>query len=641
MSGIVGIFQRDGHNADELLLMRLLRAIAHRGPDGTRHWVQGRVALGQQLLCTTPEAWREKLPLRNDEGTLCLVLDGRVDNREELTEALSSKGFLLREDTDGEIILRAYECWGEDCPAKIVGDFAFVIWDERKQQLFCARDTFGVKPFYYYCDDKRFLCGSEIQQLLRDPAISWTPNEEMIGEFLADALTGQTETLYRNIFRLPPAHSLTISANKTAVQRYWYPDRLPAIRYRQEAEYSEHFLAIFAEALRASLRTDGIVGAHLSGGLDSSSVVCLAHSLLQQGQVAAADLETFSLEYPGRDCDESEYINAVLSQASFTAHKFKADEPPCDYSGAVFWPTPPNGTDGVRLNELAQQRGIRVMLTGIGGDEWLQGSQFHYADLLRSGRVIALLQRIRAEQNEAAFFRASHPFWQYGVKPLIHPFVPELLLNWRKRFVTSLPDNNFLTSEFIEHIQLAARLQNKDRAVAFKQRALQEIYEFATGAWQTFRFELDDQIKALFGVEARHPLNDRRIAEFALAIPEEQRSRGKQTKFILRQAMQNILPDSIRSRTDKADFAHLFPALYQATDGDAVFAALQIGRNGWVQSEKVYAAYQTMMERYIAGDISYAEKTWQLWAIFGVELWWRNTLSQTNQSLVTTTQLQI
>lgn len=640
MSGIVGIFQREGRNADELLLMRLLRAIAHRGPDGTRHWVQRSVALGQQMLCTTPEAWREKLPLRNDDGMLCLVLDGRVDNRVELTQALADKNFWLRDDTDGEIILRAYECWGADCPTKIIGDFAFVIWDESNQQLFCARDTFGVKPFYYYCDDKRFLCGSEIQQLLRDPAISWAPNEGMIGEFLADSLTSQTETLYQNIFRLPPAHSLTVSAHKISLQRYWYPDQLPAIRYRRDNEYAEHFLSLFTQTLRAGLRTDGIVGAHLSGGLDSSAVVCLAQSLLQKGQVAATDLETFSLLYPGRDCDESEYINAVLSQTNFTAHKFAGEEPPCDYSGAVFWPTPPNGTDGVKMNELAQQRDIRVMLTGIGGDEWLQGSQFHYADLLRSGRIVALLQKILTEENDATIFHASHPFWQYGVKPLVHPFVPQLLLNWRKRFSAPLPDHNFLTPEFTERIQLATRLQNKDRTVVFKQRALREIYAFATGAWQTYRLELDDQINALFGIEARHPLNDRRIAEFALAIPEEQRNRGTQTKFILRQAMQNILPDSIRNRTVKADFAHLFPALYQAADGDAVFASLQIGRNGWVQSEKVFAAYQTMMERYAAGDISYAENTWQLWAIFGVEMWWRNTLLQTNQSLATT-QLRI
>ena len=157
MSGIAGIFNRDGRPVDPDLLARMTDAIAHRGPDGAGHWADGAVGFGHQMLCTAPESLHEQQPWRDETGQLCLVLDGRVDNRAELQRALAAAGAHLGEDTDAELVLQSYEVWGEACPKRIIGDFAFAIWDARKQQLFCARDFLGIKPFYYYADERTFL----------------------------------------------------------------------------------------------------------------------------------------------------------------------------------------------------------------------------------------------------------------------------------------------------------------------------------------------------------------------------------------------------------------------------------------------------------------------------------------------------
>lgn len=160
MSGITGIYHLDGRPVDPALLRRMTDIIGHRGPDGAGYWLDGPVGLGHRMLHPTPESLRETQPLLDETGNLCLTLDGRVDNREELRTALEDKGTKLRTDTDAELVLQAYECWGEECPKKIIGDFVFVIWDGRMRQLFCARDPLGVKPFYYYTDGRTFLYGS-------------------------------------------------------------------------------------------------------------------------------------------------------------------------------------------------------------------------------------------------------------------------------------------------------------------------------------------------------------------------------------------------------------------------------------------------------------------------------------------------
>ena len=221
MSGIAGIYNLDGRAVDPELLEQMTAAIAHRGPDGSGKWIHRNVGFSHQKLSTTPEALRETQPLYDDDLKLGLTFDGRIDNRAEIRELLEAAGARLRTDSDAEMVLTAYRCWGKACAAKILGDFALAVWDAGNRRLFCARDVLGIRPFYYYFDSRTFIFASELQQIFRLPLVPREPNEGMIGEYLVSAVNNKEETLTKGILRLPPAHLLIVEPGRIRKQDYW------------------------------------------------------------------------------------------------------------------------------------------------------------------------------------------------------------------------------------------------------------------------------------------------------------------------------------------------------------------------------------------------------------------------------------
>ena len=226
MSGIAVIYNLDGRPADGLLLDRMLSAIAHRGPDGMGRWIGGPVAIGHAMLHTTPESTRERQPLCEDG--LCLTFDGRVDNREELAAAFKDAGIGLKGDGDAELVLRAYQLWGDESPRRILGDFAYALWDGRIRRLLCARDPMGVKPLYYHIGPGFFLCGSELHQLLQDPRVRRAPNEPMVAEYLLGAFSTREDTLFSGLMRLAGGDLLVVRARRS------HQTNLACARSRQE-----------------------------------------------------------------------------------------------------------------------------------------------------------------------------------------------------------------------------------------------------------------------------------------------------------------------------------------------------------------------------------------------------------------------
>ena len=224
MSGVAGVYFLDGRPVDRGLLERMTDSITHRGPDGVGIWNSGPVGLGHRMLWTTPESLHEQLPLEDKTAKIVLTADARIDNRDELMAVLDLPRNTEREISDGELILSAYEKWGEQCPEKLVGDFAFAIWDERKQRLFLARDHFGVKPLYYYRSDRVFVFASEIKALLCLPEVPRRLNEARVADYLTVMMEDKTVTFYREIFRLPAGHSMTVSREGAPARPYWALD---------------------------------------------------------------------------------------------------------------------------------------------------------------------------------------------------------------------------------------------------------------------------------------------------------------------------------------------------------------------------------------------------------------------------------
>jgi asparagine synthase (glutamine-hydrolysing) len=633
MSGIVGIFNRDGRPVDRELFARTLESISHRGPDGNEQWVNVNIALGHQMMWTTPEAHYETQPLLDENKHFCLVMDGRVDNRTEVKKALADAGFPVRKDTDADIMLRAYECWGESFPFRIVGDFAVAIWDARKRQLFCTRDVFGVKPFYYGLHGNSFIFSSEVRSFFADPSFPCEPNEGFVGELLANAITSKEETLYQQMFRLPPAHSMTVDGNGIKKQRYWDFDPKKEVRYRNDAEYAEQFLELFTEVLTQQMRSDRPVGADLSGGLDSSSIVCLARALIKKGTIPENGFQTFSLVYPGLKCDESKFIKDVISKWAVKSSLIEPSQDVSCYEQSVedsyYCPSAPNFHMMDSMKGLAKERGIRVMLNGIGGDEFLRGTPYYCADLLKRGRIFSLLKQASGYHH---IYPQTHPILRFGISPLLRQILPLWGLNILRKTRNRNKDlYKPLNKDFTKRVDLSERLRvsKPNHALSFAQSYM---YEVVRDGWFSYRFEIENQDSAMFGIEYRHPLHDRRLAEYLFAIPEEQRWRGTETKFILRQAMRNLLPESVRLRLDKAEFSHVFPQAYLSINAEKIFDSLTISNRGWIDFKESKEMYLEMISSYKEGR---PYSIWNIWMIFSIELWARKIFSKREDYLPT------
>lgn len=636
MSGIAGIYNRDGRDVDPRLLSRMTDAIAHRGPDGSGRWISGPVGLGHQMLWTTPESTREKQPLCDDIATHCLVFDGRIDNRKELKASLKTQGVTLRTDTDAEMVLEAYTCWGSTCPNRILGDFAFAIWDGRHRRLFCARDILGMRPFYYFADSHTFLFASELQQVLQIPFVPREPNEGMIGEYLVSAVSNKNETLYKGILRLPPAHFLIITPERVRMDRYWDIDPAKEIRYRSDKEYADHFLDIFKKAVHCRMRAHGRVGAQLSGGLDSSSVSCVAQSLINTGAVSKNGFETFSIVFPGWSCDESEYIQDVGQKWKIKSNALHQHSPELSWYEAqvaryLDIPDYPNGSMSDAIEALAREKGFRVLLTGLGGDEWFTGSYYHYADFLQQFRILSLVREARHEFGKSALMPIpSNPLLNYALKPLIPENIKTALRRIKNHGKTV---HDWIDPGFARSINLTQRLHRTIDWTRFSSFAQGAHYTSSISGFQTHAIEMEERSASSFEIELRHPFHDRRMVEFGMALPEEQRCQRNQRKLVLRRAMRGYLPEVVLNRHTKAEFSEVFGKTLRAQGRKRLFDSLSIAAAGWVDQNKIRSMYKQITQQDTQNGKGCYSYGWPLWHVFGIELWFNHVFKNRKASL--------
>jgi asparagine synthase (glutamine-hydrolysing) len=269
------------------------------------------------------------------------------------------------------------------------------------------------------------------------------------------------------------------------------------------------------------------------------------------------------------------------------------------------------------LKALAHAKGFRVLLTGWGGDDWLMGSFYHYADLLRRLRILVLIRQARFDSHLSTMIVPLSSVFQFGVKPLL-PRTVRRALRWMLRR-DGFPD--WMDPHFARRIHLAERIRREAVRRPFSSFAQEDLYRSAFSGFAAHFSEVEERSASWFGLEQRHPLHDRRIIEFALALPEEQRWRRDQTKFVLRQAMQDLLPETIRQRVTKADFSHVFAEALQAQGGEGLFDSLTIASMGWVNGERVREMYRELSQHYATSDRGYARYVWPLWLACGIELW--------------------
>ena len=378
MSAIGGIYNRNQEPVDVQLLKSISKVGQERGKDYEGIWIDSNIGFCNQLLKTTPESEKENQPIKYKH--LAITFDGRIDNRAELIDKLSEANIKFG-NSDPEIFIACFYLWETSCFEFILGDFALAIWDNNKKQLVCMRDIMGVKPLYYYVDHNKFVFGSLVKQLLVHPKILKKINLGMLGEHLSGFLTSLDETLYENVKKLPAKHYLIVSKDKFVVKPYWDIDPFKSICYKKSSEYVDHFYELFSNAVNSRIRGKGKIFAELSGGLDSSSVVAMLANSIDKSRI-----KTCSLIFPGLDCDEGKYINALveLYKLDSVSLKYKLSNSEYLAKQIKLYADLPNYSNGILNDQInaATASKSRVLFTGCGGDQILTGGKESQKDKL-------------------------------------------------------------------------------------------------------------------------------------------------------------------------------------------------------------------------------------------------------------------
>ncbi len=613
MSAVTGLYYLDGRAANRDLLRGMVDAVAHCGPDGSGVWTDGPVGLGHRMLWTTPESLREQLPAESASGCT-ITADARIDNRDELVGALGLESGGDDGPTDSDLILAAYERWGEACLDHLIGDFAFAIWDGPAERLFCARDHFGVRPFYYHHrEGSHFAFGTEIKAFLGVPEVPEKLNEVRIADFLATMREDPENTVYQEILRLPSAHAVSVAAGKFRVWRYY--TLAPATGVppdASDAEYEARFRELFVQSVRARLRSAFPVGCELSGGMDSSSVTCVAGSLVDES------IDTISVVFDDLAvCDERPFIEAVLETGAFTPHFVRGDRlGPLDNLDAVYDHLDDGLASGNQhlvwaVKEAAAAAGVRVLLDGLDGDNVVSHGLLYLKELAEAGDWETFARESKAaarrfqvtEQRhnfEDSFSNVNTAFSRFGLprlqvladtgswlrffrevsaaNKLFGVERKELLKRYWRRLVqpspvlrardarragrtavrSAKPILPLLDAGFAERVGLNARLQAFDaqRPQLTTVRDLQR--QLLNGSRIQTALELTTHASAAHGIEIRHPFFDKRLVEFCLALPPGQSLKDGWTRSILRRALGGLLPEKVQWRVGKAWLAPNF-----------------------------------------------------------------------------------
>jgi asparagine synthase (glutamine-hydrolysing) len=602
---------------DAALFDAMRDRLAHRGPDAAASWTArtsagGAVGLGFRRLAVVDLSAAAGQPMHSSDGRLSIVLNGEIYNYVELRAELAAAGAVFRTRSDTEVLLAAYAAWGTECLSRLNGMFAFALWDAGKQQLFVARDRFGEKPLFYAAYPGGGLAfASEMKAFFIHPEIEAAPDPEMLAKYTSGAYYEETErTLFSGVRRLPAAHALVVDHGGEVVRlwRYWTPQYERAESY-SEREAIARFRELLERSLRLRLRADVPIGTSLSGGLDSSMVVCTLARF--RGQDPNITQNVFSARFDhDPSISEGPQIDAVVRRAG--AHAFGVTPDPLrlmEESRKLHWhQEEPFLSASIYLQwcvaRLAHQHATTVLLDGQGADELLAGYQYYFrtyqldrVDRLQLVRL--LLDTVRFNRRLAA----AHRLYPQGRRR----FNPRVAYTVGAALAAALTPPSRYATPYTVGVPPARRGRRLGRqlAEALQYNSLPALLRYA------------DRNSMAFGREMRLPFLDYELVDWCVRLPDEAFVKDGWQKYILRRAGQGVLPEEIQWRADKVGYA----------------APLDVWLRGelkdWAR-ERLFVGPITSLEQYDRGRIealwtkhqSGAEDvSWPLWRWISLNEW--------------------
>ena len=550
---------------------RILRGRSQRFPDGTP-----RVSLGFRRLAIIDLDSRSNQPFSDADDRYHIIFNGEIYNYLEIRTELEGLGHQFRTRSDTEVLLTAYKQWGAECCNRFNGMWAFAILDVPQRTLFCARDRFGIKPFYYHVSaDGELFIASEIKQFFTI-GVRKELNTALLRDFLDKRILDHTtDSFFRGIHCLPGGHMLTTKLDEPGesirIGRFWRLECRSPYEDLNFEEAAERFRELFTDSIRLRFRSDVPVGACLSGGLDSSAVVAVAASIFDQ------PIHTFTSQFEIAEFDETEYAKLLPEKypqliphycqpkadgfiEEFDRMLFHLDEPFPTMSNFARW----------EVMRLVRQQGVTVVLNGQGADELLAGYRKFYAfylkELLGRGRLLRFLK-------ELGYLVYNRDFQFFDFKEI-------------RRYVTSDSGQGTLLNKEGQGLPSSADI-GLDRHARLSDRCIADVEKYSYPV--LLRYE--DRLSMAFSLETRVPFMDYRLVEFILSLPSEYKIRNGFTKAVLRKALQPVLPSNIHRRTSKLGFATP-ESVWQASSLREHFAdVFRHADTPWIDRERIIAEF--------------------------------------------------
>ncbi|HEY6230102.1 MAG TPA: asparagine synthase (glutamine-hydrolyzing) [Pyrinomonadaceae bacterium] len=653
MCGINGIAlsSNSRRSLDVRQLERMRDVLRHRGPDDSGIFIDapagrvdrvGGVALGHRRLSIVDVASGQQ-PMTNEDGTLHIIYNGEIYNHAGFRPSLEARGHVYQTHCDTETILHLYEEHGAACVNYLRGMFAFAIWDQRRRELFIARDRLGVKPLYYaQTAEGSIYFASEIKALFAADAIRAEVNYAALPDYLANHAPSGEQTLFRGIKRLLPGHTLLWRDGKIEINQYWdLSFQRDESKQRSDADYVAEFTELFRESVRLRLMADVPLGMFLSGGIDSSAIAAVMSGMV------AEPIKTFSVAFAEREANELAYARLVAKVFKTNHHEVVVS--PEDFFAALprlVWHEDepiahPSSVALYFVSQLASQH-VKVVLTGEGSDELLAGY----------GRYRKTMVNVKLGNQ---YQRFAPKFLRNAIRGQIHnlPSTSPIRQKLSRTFLVLSPDiesiyfDNFavfprsmqqrlLTPEFREQVQPDPYCMMREAlANAGDASLLNQILYVDT---KTYLHELlmkQDQMSMAASIESRVPFLDYKLVEFSAVLPERMKLRGATTKYILRQSMKGVLPEAILSRP-KMGFpvpvASWFRGAFRNVIDEYVLGERALGRGIF---EPLFV--KSLVQRHQQGE----DHSERLWALVNFEMWQRQFLDGETVDRLEDSQLEL
>lgn len=546
MCAICGMIKMEGvAKCDQELIIKMRDKLVHRGPDDAGYYFDSNVALGHRRLSILDLSQAGHQPMEYLDRYV-IAFNGEIYNYIELRNELSDKGYIFHTKTDTEIIMAAYDTYGSECFEKFNGMWALALWDRKEEKLILSRDRFGVKPLYYHVDGEKLIFASEIKALLEDRTIKRCANSNIVYDYLTQGLMDHTdETFFEEIYRFPQgSYAIVDKSINLEFNKYWSMDFCEQTGNGLNDEAVGEFRDLFRQSVKLRLRSDVPVGSCLSGGLDSSAIVCCIDEIRKQERGQGAAQFTFSYRADDKRIDEFEYMQAVIDKTDVKAEYVmpKASELFEDLDSLIYHQDEPFTTTGMyagyRVYKKARECNVKVLLDGQGADELLCGyrkSRLYYIGMLKKERkygrmlkeLILSISQIQSSKSIRSMIKSDYN----KILRIIHKD--------KKRSNIS---EDYYNKDFLNSV----KGYDYDRRENFQYN---DVYKISLPALLRFT----DRNSMAFSVESRLPFLDYKFAEYCAGLPISQKLKNGYSKAIMREALK--MPEMIRKRKDKIGFA--------------------------------------------------------------------------------------